>query len=61
VSRNFNLLQHDDEPLDGYLSALCHPPLLIKWYGFDKNKTKKRKRVGASKKHQECVNAPGKR
>jgi hypothetical protein len=42
VSKNCNLLQHDDKPLDGYLSALCCPPLLIKWYGFDP-KTKQNK------------------
>jgi len=59
VSRNCNLLQHDDKPLNGYLSALCCPPLLIKWYGFYP-KTEKRKRVGESKNRQECVNAPGK-
>jgi hypothetical protein len=46
VSRNCNLLQHDEEPLDGYLSTLCHPQLLIKWYGFDPIK-KKKERVGA--------------
>jgi hypothetical protein len=62
VSRDCNLLLHDDKPLNGYLSTLCRPPLLIKWYGFDpKTKINKRKRVGASKKRQECVNAPGKR
>jgi len=61
VSRNYNLLQHDDEPLNSYLSALCCPLLLIKWYGFDPKTKKKGKRVGASKKRQECVNAPGKR
>ncbi len=43
VSRNCNLLQHDDEPLDGYLGAFCHPPMLIKWYGFyPKKKTEKK-------------------
>jgi hypothetical protein len=60
VSRNCNLLHHDDKPLDGYLSAPCCPLLLIKWYGFDPKTKNKRKRVGASKKRQECVNAPGK-
>jgi hypothetical protein len=63
VSRNCNLLQHDDEPLDGYLGAFCHPPMLIKWYGFyPKKKTEKKKKfnVGELKKRQECVNARGK-
>jgi len=50
VSRNCNLLQHDDEPLDRYLNTLCHPPLLIKWYGFDP-KTKKKKEL----EHQKNV------
>ncbi len=59
VSRNCNLLQHDDKPLNGYLAAFCCPPLLIKWYGFYP-KTEKRKRVGGSKNCQKCVNAPGK-
>jgi hypothetical protein len=62
VSRNCNLLQHDDKPLNGYLSSLCHPLLLIKWYGFDpKTKQKKGKELEHKKKHQECVNASGKR
>jgi hypothetical protein len=52
VSRNCNLLQHDDEPLDGYLSALCCPLLLIKWYGFDP-KTKKAK--AKELEHQKIV------
>jgi hypothetical protein len=60
VSRNCNLLQHDDEPFDSYLSTLCHPQLLIKWYGFYPKTKKGRKRVRASKKCQECVNAPRK-
>jgi len=60
VSRNCNLLQHDDKPRNGYLGALCCPLLLIKWYGFYP-KTEKRKRVGGSKNCQECVNAPRKR
>jgi hypothetical protein len=42
VSWNCNLLQHDDEPLDGYLGTFCCPLLSIKWYGFDP-KTKKGK------------------
>jgi hypothetical protein len=40
ILRNCNLLQHDDEPLDGYLGPLCCPQSLIKWYGFD-SKTKR--------------------
>ncbi len=43
VSRNCNLLQHDDEPLDSYLGAFCHPPMLIKWYGFYPKKKLKKK------------------
>jgi hypothetical protein len=49
VSKNCNLLEHDDEPFDNYLNGLCCPPLLIKWYGFDPKTRKKRKRVGALK------------
>jgi hypothetical protein len=44
VSRNCNLLEHNDEPLDSYLNDLCHPPLLRKWYGFDPKTKKKKKR-----------------
>jgi len=55
VSRNCNLLQHDDEPLTGYLSALCRPPLLIKWYGFDpKTKQKKEKSWSIKKMSRMC-------
>jgi hypothetical protein len=45
VSRNCNLLQHDDKPLNSYLGTFTCLPLLIKWYGFYP-KTEKRKRVG---------------
>jgi hypothetical protein len=45
VSRNCNLLHHDDEPLGGYLSALCCPQLLIKWYGFYPKTKKKGKEL----------------
>jgi hypothetical protein len=50
VSRNYNLLQHDDKPFYGYLGALCHPPSSIKWYKFDP-KTKKGKEL----EHQKNV------
>jgi hypothetical protein len=43
VSRNCNLLEHNDEPLESYLNGLCRPLLLIKWYGFDPKRKKKKK------------------
>jgi hypothetical protein len=46
VSRNCNLLQHDDKPLN----ALCHPQSSIKWYGFDP-KTKKKEKSWSIKKN----------
>jgi hypothetical protein len=58
VSRNYNLLQHDDEPLDGYLGAFYCSPSSIKLYRFDPKK--KRKKSWSIKKRQECVNAAGK-
>jgi len=50
VSRNCNLLQHDDEPLDGYLFALCRPQLFIKCYEFYP-KTKKKEKSWSIKKN----------
>ncbi len=52
VSRSCNLLQHDDEPLDRYLSALCRPQFLIKWYKFYPKKKKKGKKL----EHQNIKN-----
>ncbi len=61
MSRNCNLFQHDNKPLDSYLFTFCRPQLLIKWYGFyPKTTKKKKKRIEGSEKRQGCVNAPGK-
>jgi hypothetical protein len=54
VSRNCNLLQHDDEPLDGYLFALCCPQLLIKCYGFYPKTKKKEKSWSIQKTSRMC-------
>jgi len=52
VSRNCNLLQHDDEPLNNYLDALCCPLLLIKWYGFyPKSKENKKEKSWGIKRN----------
>ncbi len=54
VSRNCNLLQHDDKPLDNYLGALCCPQSLIKWYRFDPKTKKKGKELEHQKKSRMC-------
>jgi hypothetical protein len=54
VSRSCNLLQHDDEPLDGYLSGLCRPQLSIKWYKFYPKKRKKEKKSWSIKTSRMC-------